>query len=324
MDKIAYIILAHQDSLQLKRLICSLDFNADFYVHIDAKSSMSPFLEALDGMKNVFFIVKRKMVHWGSFGHVLVQKELLRTVFESGINYARVVALSGMDYPIWPTQRIYGEFTSNKVGQFIMGYNLSQTKIKPQIEKVTVYHFFRDLKVRSRVIKGLFCRPSRFIMKRFPIRKKRQTTLFGIKADVYMGSDMWSLTYECAKFVYKSMCEETALMNYFKYSFVPSEMVVQTIVFNSEFSRETIPYAYDDYKGLITLAPLHHFIYNGSIKIFEEPDFQSLVDSGKMFCRKTLSGKSDKLVTLLERHKEQQLSHGLNNQNERTNLPIYI
>ena len=40
---IAFLISAHTDAPQLKRLIEALPADADFFVHIDAKSDITPF-----------------------------------------------------------------------------------------------------------------------------------------------------------------------------------------------------------------------------------------------------------------------------------------
>ena len=115
-----------------------------------------------------------------------------------------------------------------------------------------------------------------------------------------MGSDYWSLTFECAKYVFEKLCKEKSFIKYFKTSFVPSEMCVQTIVFNSKFSGNTISFNYEDYKGLANLTPLHYIEYGKSIKIFDETDFNTLINSGKMFFRKASTEKSMKLLNMID------------------------
>jgi len=38
--------------------------------------------------------------------------------------------------------------------------------------------------------------------------------------------------------------------------------------------------------------------YNPTIKLLDETDYDRIVESGKMFCRKIVSGTSDKLVEM--------------------------
>lgn len=300
--RLAYIITVYKDAQQLNRLITSLDFNADFYLHVDLKVDIEPFYNSLFLKRNVFFTNKRYLIHWGSFSQVLSQKELLSNVLNSGKYYERIVSLSGMDYPIWPITKIINEFEMNKSRQYITGFNLSKTRIRKQLEKIIIYHFFRNLQVRNRTIKKFFSGTSRIIMRILPIRKRNQVVINNTLKDVYMGSDYWALTYDCAKFVYDTLCKEVSLMKYFKFSFVPSEMCVQTIVFNSKFSIDSIPFL-DDYNGLKNLTPLHYIEYGKTIKIFDEKDFDALIKSEKMFFRKAATCKSDKLILMIDEYR---------------------
>ena len=62
---IAIMIAAHTDPLQLKRLVDSLcGLGADFYIHIDKKKNIDPFVNALkDNAVNL--ISKRIYTNWG-------------------------------------------------------------------------------------------------------------------------------------------------------------------------------------------------------------------------------------------------------------------
>ena len=57
---IAYMITAHMDPEQLGRLVKALTYEENvFYIHIDKKVDISPFLELLGDKENVFFIEDR-------------------------------------------------------------------------------------------------------------------------------------------------------------------------------------------------------------------------------------------------------------------------
>lgn len=62
MGKIAYIISAYKDANHLSNLIKALDFESDFYIHIDANVAPQPFIDAV-GAKAVF--VPSCRVSWG-------------------------------------------------------------------------------------------------------------------------------------------------------------------------------------------------------------------------------------------------------------------
>jgi len=63
MKKIAFLILAHNDSTHLNKLINTLDYNSDFYIHIDKKSDITEFKNTITN-KNVNFIDNRTDISW--------------------------------------------------------------------------------------------------------------------------------------------------------------------------------------------------------------------------------------------------------------------
>lgn len=305
--RIAYIISAYKDPQQLRRLIDALDQDADFYIHIDKRIDIEPFKKVFIARDNVFFSATRFFINWGGYAQVLFQRELLRCAIESKKKYTRIVCLSGMDYPLWSNDKIQNEFNQNFQKEYIAGMNISACTNKGQRSKIGYYHFFRDLPIENALIKKYLKGVSMYLMKLIPIRKKLQVKFSGKMVDVYMGSDYWALTYECAKYVYEKMIKEAELMNYFKHSFVPSEMCVQTIVFNSEYRDNAILFASKEYNGLFYLTPLHHIDYGKIIKIFDESDYDRLVSHNKMFFRKAETGISERLLQLINSYRGSQI-----------------
>jgi hypothetical protein len=75
--------------------------------------------------------------------------------------------------------------------------------------------------------------------------------------------------------------------------------MIQTIAFNTpQWAAKCLLWE-GEYPGLAALTPLHFIIYDPIIKIMDESDYDTLINSGKMFTRKLVSGKSDRLVKLL-------------------------
>lgn len=293
MSRIAYIISAYKDAPHLARLVDALNKDADFYVHIDLKSDIKPFEEAL-GDKVTF--VPRHWVSWGGWEQVEYQKELLGAVIRSGVAYDRVVCLSGQDYPLWSNEEIHRYFDENKETEFIAAMNLSRSRNREQRSKIELYHFFRDLQWRNLWLKNKFIVAARWLMKLLPFRKDDILWIGDIEAEIYFGSDYWALTLPCARYVYDTLqkyCND--LKPYFKTCFVPSELCIQTIVFNSPFKPHALLYE-GEYKGLSTLTPLHYLVYGKAIKTMTLEDWPALQESGKIFCRKVVSGASDELV----------------------------
>ncbi|WP_308632392.1 beta-1,6-N-acetylglucosaminyltransferase, partial [Marinilactibacillus psychrotolerans] len=67
MKKLAYLILAHNDPTNLKRMIDALNEHADFFVHIDKKNDEILFTELFQEYDNVIFISDRYKIYWGGF-----------------------------------------------------------------------------------------------------------------------------------------------------------------------------------------------------------------------------------------------------------------
>lgn len=295
MKRIAYLISAYKDAPHLKRLIDALDDGAcDFYVHVDRKADDAPFRRLLEG--RVMF-VRRHWVSWGGWEQVAYQQEMLKAAVNSGNDYERVVCLSGQDYPLMPASEIRRFFARHPDTEFIMGENLTRSSRPELLRRIRCYHFFRDVPLRNLWLKNKLVVAARWLMRLLPVRKPATVRIDDTEADVYAGSDYWALTMACACHVCRVWREQPQVARYFRYSFVPSEMCVQTIVFHSSFASRVVPW--DGTRGLHALTPLHYIEYQGAIKVMTLADWDVLQASGKMFSRKVVSGVSDALVEKL-------------------------
>ena len=64
--KIAYICLCHTDPVFVAKTAKALNYAADgFFIHVDNKQDISPFVEACNGLNNVHFVKERIDNHWG-------------------------------------------------------------------------------------------------------------------------------------------------------------------------------------------------------------------------------------------------------------------
>src|SRR5438309_6901700 len=104
--KIAHLILAHKNPLQLERLLRALEHPGfDFYIHIDGKSDIRQF-EHLFNNKNVFPIKNRAKIYWASFGTIQATMNGLNEILPKG-EYDYVNVISAQDFPIKPASYIY-------------------------------------------------------------------------------------------------------------------------------------------------------------------------------------------------------------------------
>lgn len=295
--KIAYLIAAHNDPAHLKRLIEALNVPdiTDFYVHIDKRADIQTFNISYS---NVTIIPARILVQWGGYSQCRYQKSLIKACLSSGKDYDRVFFLSGLDYPYWSNHRIISFLESNSDKEYICGMNVTDCMSPHKIrEKITIYHYMRDLPLRNARLKRFFSGSLRLIMKTLPLRKKPYIMIDDYAMNVYMGSSWWCITGKCLKYVDHNVTKE--IEQYFKTSFAPDEMMIQTVVFNSPYRDKAINYN-GPYPGLVGLTPLHLIDYNGSIKVFKDSDMDEIKKKDKMFIRKTVTGVSDSLLDKID------------------------
>lgn len=309
--KIAYLITAYIDPSQLRRLCDAVLFSngedfSEVFLHIDKKVDILPFEEILKSYTNVHFCDNRYYINWGGFNQVLSQRELLRCALDSKVEFDRFVCISATDYPLWSNRKIIQYFKSNPKLELVGGYDLTNSKCLWQKKKVIYYNFFRDLPVPIK-IRRIFSYGSRIILRYLGIKRKPIVRLEkGKIGHIYTGSDYWAITRKCAQIVFQGLQNGSPYIRRLKNTYIPSEIIVNTIVYNSpckEYAHPLLKIDEDKMEpmpGLDLLTPLQIIDYSDAIKVWTVNDYAQLVASGKMFCRKTLSGVSDTLIEKIE------------------------
>ena len=243
-------------------------------------------------------IPTRILVQWGGYSQCRYQKALIKACLDSGKDYDRIFFLSGLDYPYWSNQQILDFLESDSEKEYICGMSVTDCTYPYKIrEKIIQYHYWRDLPLKNSMLKRIFSGGARLIMKILPMRKKPYIIVDKKIVNVFMGSSWWCITGKCLEYIHCHITKE--FENYFKTSFAPDEMMIQTIVFNSPFQDKALLHN-GPYPGLVGLTPLHLIDYNGSIKVFNDSDIDEIRKSDKMFIRKTRTGVSDKLLDIID------------------------
>lgn len=293
--KIAYLISAYTDPIQLGNMIDRLTGDEKyFFIHLDKRVEKAPFEDVVSTKKNTTIIDKRILVQWGGFGQVLYQKAMLEAAIHAGIDFDRVFILTAQDYPVISPVKIEQELATNPNKEYIIGVNITQSNNPNQLKNICWYHLFRDLPVHSYLLKKAFSGGARIIMRCLPIRKKPYLTINNHKWEIFKSSSYMCITFACAKFIYGQLCSNKTLMNYFKSSYIPEEMVIPTILFNSSYAAHATLTNNSD--NLQAISAITFFHYDSAIKIFTETDYNELMQCGKMFARKFSSKSSKSLM----------------------------
>ena len=191
--KLAFLISAHNDPTQLKRLIGSLPQNSVFIVHIDAKANLQSFTSIIDDSR-VYFIENRTNVMWGSIGVVEAQMKTIRKAldlhYREPLDY--FVLLTGLDYPLWSNDKINEFFASNKGKEYIVTLCMDN-----QGEAAQLYREHRPFNYKYWPYSSLgskFRVALRHLIYGIGIRKSLFFTAKGREYVLYKGAMNWAIT----------------------------------------------------------------------------------------------------------------------------------
>ena len=302
--KIAFLLSAFTDAPHLQRLIDSLPSDSDCYIHIDASFDQTPFVEATQrcGQRSgsVTFIENRVRVMWGSFTQVRFQMEMIRAALtEKAYDY--LFMLSAQDYPVWSNQRMMQYLEANNGKNFLQGMSMAELPHSETYE-YTRYRFLNNKPWRYGTLKSKFRVALRKLCEPF-LKKPLVFVADGKTYSLYKGSDYFAITGELAAYLLETYDQSPELRRYFANSFAPSETFAHTVAFNSRFA-DSCMLTKGPVKKLEQLTPLTYIEYGQKIKILTETDYDSIMASGKMLCRKTVTGESDRLMDMIDKQRQ--------------------
>lgn len=265
--RLANIIIAHKNPLQLERLIRKMRHpNFDFYIHLDKKIDIKSF-EYLKKIEGVYFIENRIVCNWGGYSTLEAMLGSLKEVFENKIDYGFYNLISAQDYPIKTNEEIYQFFASNTQKSFIF----YETEDAGNWWKGAVYRYKRyhltefNFKGKSFV--------ERMINIVLPERK------FPMFSELYGGSksSWWSLNQECASYLTNFFTKKLNIGKFLRLCWGTDEFVIPTILMNSPL------------KDRIVNNNLRYIDFSkggGNPKILELEDLDKLIHSPMLFARK--------------------------------------
>ena len=305
--KIAFLISAHTDAIHLKRLIEALPQSAYFYIHLDCKADMKVFKQTVinesphshEKKPHICFIKERYNIMWGSFGQVRYQMALLKRALQDMPDY--FISISGLDYPLWPNETILAFIESHQHKNMLQAICLADHKEHARLYEE--YRFFNEHFWPYHSLKSKFRASIRHIIRLLGFRKPLVVKTDKACRKLYKGGSWWGINRDLAQYVMSVWENEPSFAQYFHNSFGPDETFVHTIAFNSQYKDSCIE-SNPEHANLVDLSPLTHIDYRDQIKVFTETDFDELIASGKMFCRKVITGKSNQLMDLIDNYRK--------------------
>lgn len=225
-------------------------------------------------------------------------------------------------------------FNNNKGKELIRAYNLSDNKCKHCEIKIRKYW---NIRISSKTILANKIISILLIILSKIFKKGKYVELNGKLQPVYYGSQWFSITLECARYILETLDANPKYINYFKHSMAPDEMFFHTIIFNSKYKDCTTYGKAEQYSGQWNLNNYTYLknheldchdrfyknntniLYNitsslihkknkidntkgsGSISFLNENDFSEIEQSKYMFARKLNSNISYDLIKKIDK-----------------------
>lgn len=188
------------------------------------------------------------------------------------------------------------------------GINLTQLSSPSHMKRfLSVPHYFRDVDFHSGKLRHYITGGQReLFLKLFPFIRKDYIIVNGRKWDIWQSSGYFSCNREVAQYIVDTMEKNPQIERYFRKTFVPEEITIPTIIFNSKYRNDAEIFPGKQYEGLSTLASLHKFHYSKAIKVYKDEDYDYLMASGKMFCRKVETGSSNILMDKIDTYRKRE------------------
>lgn len=299
--RIAYLILAHHQPKHVGALIEQLDDgNARFFVHVDRKSDIAPFRQAIKSQR-AELLVKRVPIYWGGWNMVRATLNLLRHAHRQGASdYYQL--LSDSCYPIKSNREI-----AAKLGSGNLNYITINEELTPESR---FYQWLgpdrTDRELISRIqdgaplqIPGL----DRYAHRVVKFARRQRDRFFKRRLGGAMtpckGWQWWCLTHECTQYVLNYVDSHRDFVRFFRSTSLPDETFFHTIIANSKFNQTLSPGFAQD-----VIAGNHYIRWSkgsglGKPSVLKEDMLATLVSSEACFARKLRETESDELIRLL-------------------------
>lgn len=227
----AWLILTHGNFEILEKQLHFLDSkNADFYIHVDAKSEFNAERFLAVPKKSRITFVARHRISWGHFAMVEAELELLRAATPGGYDYYHL--LSGVDVPLKSREYIEEYFTRAPGTNYVSF--LSPEISRSDLYRVMFYYPLQRYNIRKPAVRRALRNLSGAVQLGFGVdRTRRLPDDFVFQK----GSQWFSITHPLAQYLLE---KEDEIRSIFSNTYCPDEMFLQTEIMNSPF-RGTLP-----------------------------------------------------------------------------------
>lgn len=301
-----YIILAHKNPFQIKRLISRLNSPENsFYIHVDAKEDINSFKHILFQFNNIYFLENqsRREIIWGDLSMVEATVKIMEECI-CKTNSGYCVLLSGQDYPLQKNENIHSFFKNNYGKIFISIFSLPINHWHngglPRLDKYKINksaqrkHFLllpsifeREFYKMKTLGKLNFLRKTKNWNGIFQVFIKRK---FPKYLRPYGGGQWWALPIETVNKILEFIRSHPDYVKYHKYTLIPDEIFFHSIIM------------YLEKESQINISPSITYVNwertSGPLPVtFTKNDFEELKEASKnyLFARK-FDAKNDQEI----------------------------
>lgn len=319
LHKVCYLILAHHEPRVFHQLIDQVSQeNSDVIVHVDRRSDLRAFLRENRG--RVHFVRPRQAVHWPGWS---ITSAILKTLrFALNASDAQYfLFLAGTDFPIRHHNHIFHHLERVYPRNFLNHYPLV-----PGIWGYGLAARFHLAEYKARIFDARYRAPD----KANPLQLALLNALTALQKALnegyapreiahlrlYHGSTRWCLNRETAEFLvdYYYSPESRKLRRFLRLSASSDEIFIQTAILNSPLSAQCVGFdpaeSEEIFNGSRSPLPdekrvyFHYIDWNPEREnpaVLDESDFDSLLESDKLFACKFRHPKSAALMEMLHK-----------------------
>ena len=282
---IAFLILAHQYPGQLKALVDALlhYHGSKVFIHVDAKSEelYTEIKTAYANRDRVVLLEKRYPVYWGSYNQIQATISLLRSARGRGDYYC---LLSGQDMPVKKVET-YAEFLKKENKEFISWFQLPDSQWSGG--GLNRLHYYSIDVPNHAYLSNKLNRIINKVQRILGYKRKISGTFYG-------GPNWFNLSNAAVEYVCRYLDTHPSYLKQFTYTRCADEIVIQSILLNSEFKSRVIS------KDLRVIDWASGPEYP---RVWRKEDFERLIHSeAGFFARKFNEQIDPDIIQLLKQH----------------------
>jgi hypothetical protein len=227
--RLAVLVLAHAAPAVLT-CHAKLMPNAQFFIHVDAKSDITAY-ENLSLLPNVHILKERIDIYWGGWNMVVAEIELMRKGLEYGCN--RFALVSDDSFPLRRPEEMLTVLSEDTcfLGLWKMDVN------DPASIRYNEFFYFDSWITTQRshdIYKRYFT--DRDIANIYELAQLKKVGKCRLAA-LYKGPQWWCLTDDIVAHILKHHDSEHHFRESFRFSLIPDEHYIQTIIGQSSYSK---------------------------------------------------------------------------------------